>query len=117
NSTSPAKPSWPERLLRFTTGNTTLIDFALTPRVLVLAWSTGVPAAPSAVRAATSWGPEPAGAETLGRLADPERPGGPVGVLGGALATYATRPPTVPSATATVRSCMARGRRRKRRAE
>ena len=48
NSTSLAKPSWDERLARFATGNATVIVFAVTPRVLVLAWSTGVPPAAGA---------------------------------------------------------------------
>ena len=41
-STSPAKPNWPARAWRFATGNSTLMECAVTPRVLVLAWVTGV---------------------------------------------------------------------------
>ena len=39
---SSAKPSRPARELSDTTGKTTLMEVAVTPRVLVLAWSTGV---------------------------------------------------------------------------
>src|SRR5512135_468959 len=45
NSTSPANPSCDDSACRFTTGNTTLMDLAVTPRVLVLAWPTGGPGA------------------------------------------------------------------------
>src|ERR1700749_2132777 len=41
-SLSSAKPSFPARLLMATTGNTTLMLVAVTPRVLVLAWLGGV---------------------------------------------------------------------------
>src|SRR6202020_3630088 len=41
-SLSSAKPSFPARLLMATTGKTTLMLVAVTPRVLVLAWETGV---------------------------------------------------------------------------
>ena len=41
-STSPANPSSAESACRFTTGNTTLISVAVTPRALVLALVTGV---------------------------------------------------------------------------
>ena len=41
-STSPAKPSWPARELRDTTGNTTLMLSLVTPRDEVLAWLGGV---------------------------------------------------------------------------
>src|ERR1700683_2564580 len=42
NSLSAAKPSLPARLLTATTGNTTLMLVAVTPRLLVLAWVTGI---------------------------------------------------------------------------
>src|ERR1700691_2826655 len=41
-SLSWAKPSFPARLLMATIGKTTLMLVAVTPRVLVLAWETGV---------------------------------------------------------------------------
>src|ERR1700722_17944118 len=41
-SLSSAKPSFPARLLMATTGKTTLMLVAVTPRALVLAWETGV---------------------------------------------------------------------------
>src|SRR5579871_2063198 len=38
NSGSPAKPIWSDNALRLATGNTTLIDVAVRPRVLVATW-------------------------------------------------------------------------------
>ena len=83
-----------------TTGNTTLMVVAVTPRVLVLAWLTGVPLALFAL--ATS--------------AAPAAPGLP-GVPEGARATQASSATTMASTMTAVRTCMARGRRRSRRQE
>ena len=78
-----------------TTGNTTLMDVAETPRELVLAWLTGVTADVD-VSAAPATPPPP-----------PE----------GASRSHATRKTTMATTTRTVRTCMARGRRRNRRQE
>src|SRR5450631_1683864 len=43
NSVSPAKPKFDARLVRFDTGKATVIELAVTPRVLVDAWSTVTP--------------------------------------------------------------------------
>src|ERR1700691_1781692 len=77
-SLSSAKPSFPARLLMATTGKTTLMLVAGTPRVLVLAWVTGV-----------AWvlddAPSPAPA-----LLDPP------GVPAGARTSHAMSPTTMP---------------------
>src|ERR1019366_1009613 len=78
-----------------TTGKITLIEWADTPRAVVLAWLTGVGA-----DAATSAAPAAAG--------DP-------GVPDGASASQMINPTTTPITMSTVRICMARGRRRSRR--
>src|SRR5581483_4350627 len=94
NSVSSAKPSCPARDERETTGNTTLIDLEVTPRVEVLA----------------DWREAPLGPE----LADSP----PVDVAageetGGALATQIPTPASTAPTTATVRSWVERGRRTK----
>ena len=53
-STSPAKPNWPERALRFATGNSTLMPRAVTPRALMLASLTGLIAEEVAASAGTT---------------------------------------------------------------
>ena len=97
-SLSSANPSCPASLLMATTGKTTLMACAVTPRVLVLAWLTGVGADE---------------AET-GTTAAPA-PSGEPGVPDGARASQTISPTTTASTMSTVRICMARGRRRRRR--
>src|ERR1700722_9846463 len=79
-----------------TMGNTTLMLVALTPRLLVLAWVTGV----ALVLDATSAAP-----------AVPDPPGVPAG----ARTNQATSPTTMAMMITAVRTCVARGRRRRRR--
>jgi hypothetical protein len=43
NSVSPAKPKFDAREVRFEYGKTTLMEWAVTPRLLVEAWSTPTP--------------------------------------------------------------------------
>ncbi len=97
-SLSCEKPSRPARLLMATTGKTTLMLDAVTPRLLVLAELGGE--APVDLDDAASAAP-----------ADPAPPGLPEG----AKATQATRPTTTATTMRTVRTCTAAGRRRKRR--
>ena len=60
NSVSPSKPKFDARLARFDTGKATVIELAVTPRVLVDAWSTptplGLTQSEPAAAAATSTG-------------------------------------------------------------
>src|SRR5580692_144631 len=98
-SLSVANPNLPAWLLTATTGNTTLISVFETPRLLVLAWLTGV---------------KPCVPDPFGRSAAPAAPA-PPGVPDGAKASQATRPTTIATTMSAVRICMARGRRRKRR--
>src|SRR5580698_4260495 len=60
-SLSSAKPSFPARLLMATTGKTTLMVVAVTPRVLVLAWLGGVALVLDATSAAPASLPDPPG--------------------------------------------------------
>src|ERR1700722_5985322 len=99
SSLSSYRPSRPAILLSEMTGKTTLMAWAETPRVLVLAWLTGVTAAAAAF-IGTSLAPAP--------CAEP-------GVPDGAITIQMTRPTTTARIIRTVRICMARGRRRKRR--
>src|SRR3984885_850029 len=98
-SLSSAKPSFPARLLMATTGKTTLMLVAVTPRGLVLAWETGV--------AAVLDGPNSAAPA----LPDPP------GVPAGARTSQAMSPTTMAMMMSAVRTCVARGRRRMRRQE
>src|ERR1700722_17092007 len=81
-----------------TTGNTTLIAVVLTPRVLVSAWLGGV----GALLECSAGSAAPA---------DPDPPGEPEG----AKISQATKPTTMAITMSAVRTCLARGRRRKRR--
>src|SRR5580704_9639096 len=98
NSLSVENPKRPASLLTATTGNTTLMVFPLTPRVLVLAALTGVP--PVVTALATS--------------AAPALPA-PPGVPDGASMSQATSATTMAMTMAAVRNCIASGRRRRRR--
>src|ERR1700677_4824909 len=80
-----------------TTGKTTLMLVAVTPRVLVLAWETGVAVV---LDDATSAAPA---------LPDPP------GVPAGARTSHAMSPTTMAMMMSAVRTCVARGRRRMRR--
>ena len=93
-STSVAKPSFPASELRFTIGNTTLMEVAVTPRVLVLAFDTGV-----------GW---------VAATAAPAAPA-PPGTLEGARSIHRTRPTITATISRMVRTCTARDRRRNRR--
>src|ERR1700683_386284 len=100
-SLSSAKPSLPARLLTATTGKTTLMDVLETPRSLVLAWLTGVDE------------DEDVEARSTGTAAPALPP--PPGVPAGASTSQAMSPTTMATTISTVRSCMPRGRRRRRR--
>src|ERR1700722_9054887 len=88
-----------------TTGKTTLIEVAVTPRVLVLAWLTGV-------GAALDW----AELDCVATSAAPAVPP-PPGVPEGASISQAMSATTMATTMIAVRICMARGRRRSRRHE
>src|ERR1019366_10321730 len=98
-STSWAKPNLPARELRATTGKTTLMAVADTPREDVLARSTGTGPAPG-----------PAPAEPFG-LPAPVALGGEA--LVGAEATHTEVPIRTAPTITTVRIWVPRGRRRK----
>src|ERR1700684_2668637 len=89
-SLSSAKPSLPARLLMATTGKTTLMLVAVTPRVLVLAWLGAV----AVLLDVTSGAPAPPP---------------PPGVPDGASTSQATRPTTIATIMRAVRTCTARG--------
>src|SRR5271166_462132 len=97
-STSWAKPNLPARELRATTGKTTLIALADTPRDEVLARSTG-----------TGPATDPAPEEPFGLVALVALFGE---ALVGAEATHTEVPIRTAPTIATVRTCVPRGRRR-----
>src|SRR5580700_10311118 len=80
-----------------TTGKTTLMVVAVTPRVLVLAWETGVAVVLDDPNSAAPALPDPPG------------------VPAGARTSHAMSPTTMAMIMSAVRTCVARGRRRMRR--
>src|SRR5580700_5157063 len=61
NSGSDEMSNWPDTLESEITGKTTLMAWAVTPRVLVLAWSTGVGVGVDEAEADTTAAPAPSG--------------------------------------------------------
>src|SRR5581483_3416265 len=104
NSGSPAKPIWSDSALRLATGNTTLTDVAVIPRVLAATCAKS-----SVVDVAAAFAAVVAGAEDTWLLADGLLP--PPPPLAATTTTTTTRATTTMPATA----CVATGRRRNRR--